>query len=230
MANKENQEFIINSDVGNSFETEDEILNYKPVIEWEEPANEFLENNDGVPLTTDIDTLKTRTQGIIDGYNRVAKLAIDVQKQVDARVQTLGGLDIQLNPTIDAAVIDAIKRRFPTKDPNKITYSMYKQALNCLQQNAISPPAITPQDIQNAKNNPTKTDFGGIGNKPGDNRAEVASPANAMKPVDLNKFQKKAILKAFKLMEGLVSDNANDKVKKHEKKYKHEPSVGGGKP
>ena len=230
MANKEDQEFVLNSDVGNSFEDEDEILNYKPVIEWEEPVDDFLQDNYPVPIEEDIDSLKGRTQGVIDGYDRVNKLATEVQKQIDARVQSLGGLDVQLDPNVDAAVIDAMKRRFPTKDPTKITYNMYKQALNCLQQNAIAPPAITAKDIQDAKNDPTRTNFGGLGNKPGENRPEVSSPANAMKPVDLNKFQKKAILKAFKLMEGLVSNNSNDRVKKHEKEYKHQPSGAGKQP
>jgi len=220
---KEEVELPLGSELSNSFEEEDHLLNYKPTIEWEEPPEEFLEDNIPIAPDSNIDETKQRVQGVIDGYNRITQLADAVQKQVDTRV---GTLDINLDPAVDAHTIAAIKRRFPTKDPNTLTYNMYRQALQCLQNNAIQAPQVTATDVQGAKNDPTRTNFGGLGNKAGQNRAEVSSAANSMKPLDLQKYQKQATLAMFKLMEDLVSNNSDKRIKKHEKKYKHERGTG----
>lgn len=226
MARKKDQEFPLNKDAAGDFQDEDALLNYRPNLNWEEPEEEFLEEASSFVEAETIEDARSRTEALINGYNRVKQIAQLVQKRVDNRVNTSGGLDITLDPTSDASTIAAIKRRFPTKDPTRITFSMYKQALSCMQNQALPPPAVQPADVQAAKNNPATTNLGGWKSPPGSLRAEVSSSANSMKPVDLNEFQGKAILKTFLLMLNNVRGTADEEVKKHEQKYKHTPNTG----
>lgn len=216
MGRKKDQEFPLNNDSGNDFSEEDHILHYKPKIEWVEPPEEFLEEFPDVEIKEEVAENRRRTEDLISGYSRVKELTDMVKKRVDARIEAAGGFEIPLDPIVDAQVVGAIKRRFPKEKGDKLTFDMYKKALDCLSKQAKPAPAVTIDDIRRAKSNPTTTDFGGLGAKPGQLRPEISSSANFMKPVDLNKYQKNAILALFKMLYPLVSGDTDAKIKKHE--------------
>jgi len=70
---------------------------------------------DNLPLKqepTTIDSLRDRTQSLIDGYRAVAKLADAAQARVDARAKDFS---VKLDPQKDQITISAVKRFFPRK-------------------------------------------------------------------------------------------------------------------
>ena len=191
---------------GNSFGAQDDfILNFRPNIDYVEPDQ--ITAPPVAPSTeTTLDDAKNQSSQIIDGLNKVATLADAVQQRIDQRVMSGGGTDIKLDPTKDQAVIAAMKRRFPDKaDPTTITYEDYRNALNCLQQSALPPPAISTADIMSAKSDPLRTDFGGYSNQAGENRPEISSPGNGVQSFDASAFQKAAVLMLFALMLPLIA-------------------------
>lgn len=204
MAKKEKARFSLPSDAGHSFDDEDFILNYRPKIEYVEP--EPLDVLDTLPLKeepTTIDTLRDRTQNLIDGYRAVEKLVDAAQARVDARAKDF---KVKLDPKKDQITISAVKRFFPEKlDPTEITYDDYKKCLAKMNEGcAPEPPALSLSDVLTASNNPTKTDFGGLSNQQGQNRAEISSPASSVQPVDLEAFQAAGILALFALLRPLI--------------------------
>jgi len=115
------------------------------------------------------------------------------------------GVVIKLDPTKDAHVIAAMKRRFPEKtDPTAITYEDYKQVIDCVHAHAPDAPAVSVTDMKAATTNPQRTDFGGYSNQQGENRPEVSSSANSIKPIDLEQFQYASILALFALLYPLI--------------------------
>lgn len=224
MARKKDTNFTLPNDVGGSFEEEDFILNYRPTIEFVEPPQEAYEFPEEVPIDT-IDGLRDRTQKLINGLDAAVKLADLAQKRVDERVVADGGFASQLDSVKDAQVIAAMKRRFPDKaDPTRITYDDYKEALNCLQQSAVDPPAVSADDIRTAQADPYKINFGGRDNQEGQNRAELSSPASSVSPVDLEAFQKAGILALFALMLPLIKIEDTKEIVKHLATAPHKPA------
>ena len=204
---------------GNDFEDEHEILTSRPQIEWEPPPPE-----DGEELKPAVipvfEENRRRAEAIVEGYKRVVKLVDSLQTQIDKRVENAGGLEISLDPKKDVSTISAIKRRFPdVKDPTKIDYKTYKKALACSQPK-LTVPALTMEDILKARQNPTTTNLGGLGEKPGALRQQNIGPQFG-DPVDLDQFQKNAVLDLFKMMEGLIGDKAKEEVEEHERTVKH---------
>lgn len=189
---------------GSFGENDDFILNYRPSIDFVEPFQAPAEPV--IPDTTPtLDSAKSQTQQLIDNLNQVAALADAVQKRIDTRVVSGGGLEIKLDPIKDQATIAAMKRRFPDKiDPTSISYEDYRNALNCLQKAAPIPPSFSLSDIQNAKSDPLRTDFGGYSNQQGQNRPEISSPANSVQPLDTDAFQKAAVIALFALLLPLI--------------------------
>ena len=218
---KEDQVYPLEGDSGHDFSEEDHILNWRPKIQWVEPDSEFLEGVDTVEVSDNIEDVRNRVKDLVDGYKRVSSLIDLAVKRIDARVKSGGGLEVNLDPIADQSVIAAIKRRFPKEDSSKITYKMYKQALQCMQAGAPLVPAVTAANVRAAKADPTTTNFGGYGNKAGTNRPEVNSLGQAAKPVDLQEYQKNAVISLFKLMEPLISNNSSAAVKLHERTNKH---------
>jgi len=220
MGRKKETDIALPGDVGNDFQEEDYILTYKPKIEWVQPPDEFLDDDRVIAEDTTLNDARNRVTALVNGYKRVQELTALVSQRVDQRVKSSGGLDIVLDSSVDASAIAAIKRKFPSKSSDKITYDMYKEALKCMAKQAPTPPQITSADIKAAKADPYTTNLGGLGSLPGSLRAEINNPA-AMKPVDLKKFQENAVLALFKKMEGLVTAAAKGEVATHEKTKPH---------
>lgn len=200
---------------GSFGEDDDFILNYRPIIDFVEPEQVPAEPVVLEELTT-LDDAKSQTQQVIDGLNQVVALADAVQQRIDQRVMSGGGLNIKLDPIKDQATIAAMKRRFPDKaDPTTITYEDYRNALNCLQKAAPIPPSISFSDLQNAKSDPFRVDFGGLNNTQGENRPEISSPANSVEPLDVEAFQKAAVAALFALMLPLIQVENKISIAEH---------------
>jgi len=211
MANKKDVTIPQPGDIGGDFNESDEILNYRPRIEYVEPDPEYFKPD--VEEVVTIDDVRDRTQKLINGLDAVAKLADIAQKRIDQRVKNSGGLTMKLDPKRDHQTIAAMKRRFPNADPSQITYDDYKKALDCLQKSTAPVPQVTAADIRAAKSDPNRTNFGGVNNKSGENRAELSAPG--MEPMDLDKFQKNAVIALHKLMEPLIRGTANGAISVH---------------
>ena len=150
MGDKNNKIIPGPGDIGGSFLRDDYILNYRPKIDFVEPAQEIAEKLPHVPSIT-IDDMRDRTKNLINGLEAVAKLNDQAQLRIDQRVRNNGGLDIKLDAKKDAVTIAAMKRRFPNKEnPTIISYDDYKQALECLNNSALNVPQTTSKDIQGA--------------------------------------------------------------------------------
>lgn len=208
---------------GSSFgEKDDFILNYRPTIDFVEPEQVQAEP---VPPSEEptLDAAKTSTKQIIDGLNQVVVLSDAVQQRIDQRVNSAGGMTVKLDPIKDQAVIAAMMRRFPDQaDPTTITYDNYRAVLDCLKKSALPVPGISLADIQQAKSDPLRTDFGGLSNQQGQNRPEISSPANSVLPVDVNAFQKSAVAALFALMLPLIQSENKTAIAEHLSTTPHE--------
>ena len=169
MGDKNNKIIPGPGDIGGSFLRDDYILNYRPKIDFVEPAQEIAEKLPHVPSIT-IDDMRDRTKNLINGLEAVAKLNDQAQLRIDQRVRNNGGLDIKLDAKKDAVTIAAMKRRFPNKEnPTIISYDDYKQALECLNNSALNVPQTTSKDIQGAleMSQAINKDMPGVLNGPG---------------------------------------------------------------
>lgn len=194
-----------------SFEKDDFLLNYRPEITFIEPEQEVIDVFPE-PESDSIDDTKDKVNELVAGLQTANELIKTTQQRIDNRVEALGGLTIKLDSVKDYAVVAAMRRRFPDKaDPTQITYDDYRAVLGCVQDNTISPPQISAKDIRLASQDMYKTDFGGIENQHGENRSELSSAAESIAPIDLDQYQKNAILGIFKMMLPLLKNLLNPK-------------------
>lgn len=216
MARKKDVTIPLPDDVGGDFEDEHHVLNYRPRIEFVEPPAEAAEPLVSEEPEDEIGDVRNRTQNLIQTLDAVGQLIDQAQGRIDQRVKAMGGVNIKLDPNKDAAVIAAMKRRFPDKeDPTIISYDDYKQAMDCIQRSAPSPLEIAEADMNAARADPLRTDFGGLGNTQGENRAEISSPASSVEPVDLEQFQKNAVVALFSLMLPLITQQTKADITQH---------------
>ena len=217
MASKKKTNLPLPDDTETTFEEEHYILNYRPSIGFVEPEQESFEDVAPTPEEPEtIDSLRDRTSKIINGLEAAVKLSDLAQKRIDSRVKAAGGVTIKLDSKKDAATIAAMKRRFPKKkDPANITYDEYKQAIDCISKSAPAQPTVTAEDIRAARADPTRVNFGGYDNQKGENRAEISSPISSIEPIDLDEFQKSAVLALFLLMLPLIKKEDAAEIKQH---------------
>jgi hypothetical protein len=222
MADKENQLTVPDTgDLGNSFDREDRILNYKPTIEYDEPE-QILGDTSVTEKPPELSQLRNRTQDLITGYQSVRELVVLAKQRVDARVAAAGGMEVKLDAKADATAIAALKRCFPeAKDHTKITYEQYKICLTRMSKMGQMVPQVSQAEIDLAKKNPLQTEFGGLANQMGENRPEISSPANMIKPVDTQQLQTAGVLSLFKKMHPLLSREILAEIQKHEMTKKH---------
>lgn len=206
-----------------SFEKDDFILNYRPQIDFVEPDQEPYEIPE-IEVKPTIDAVRQDANELLNGLHVANKLIDSLQERVDNRVNSLGGVTVKLDPNKDYATVAAIKRRFPNKeDPTVITYDDYKEVLNCIKKNSPTPPLITTTDIKDAAQDPYRTEFGGSDNQQGENRPEISSPMENIKPLDLDAFQKAGILAIFALMLPLIKVESQKDIALHLATVPHKP-------
>jgi hypothetical protein len=192
-------------DPATDFSQENFVLNYRPEIRYVSPEPEVdFTPAEEIPPT--VEEARSRTGEVIKGYRSVQKLADIAQRRIDNRVEAAGGIIVQNDPIQDSPVVAAIKRQFPGEDGSRITYAMYKKCLEKLNAQSEAP-VIQGTDVLSARVDPLRTDFGGLSNTQGNNRAELSSVASQIiKPIDQDSFQKAAVAGIFKLMLPLIKD------------------------
>ena len=210
MTDKTKTPLVLPNDVANSFDDDYDILSFRPEIRFIEP-DQMLETP-FVPFSPTVDSFRDRAADARDNLNAVGQLFDALQKRVDTR-----GKDFvaKVDPIQDATVVAAMKRRFPERDSSEVTYEDYKQALDCLSKSAPSTPVVSADDIRKAKADPLKTDFGGANSQNGENRPELSSPLNTVKPIDTESFQKSAVLALFALMLPLLQQQSSSAIAQH---------------
>lgn len=207
MGNKKYKTVKAPWDVGGDFSQENKILNYKPVFSYTEPPQEdlgeqqeYFEDIFGEELE-DLDSL-------IAGYDSLAEMTDMVQAKIDDKVKTLGGVTINLDPVRDNAAIEAIKRVFPGQDPNKITYDMYKESLNKVEELSAEVPVVSMADIEAAKQDPLQTSFGNLDKQPG----KPVPQFDPIKPINLEEFKQDQLKTLADLIWDLIKDRVKDMV------------------
>ncbi|RLC08699.1 MAG: hypothetical protein DRI24_22955 [Deltaproteobacteria bacterium] len=218
MARKEKTSFPLPDDIGHDFERQNDILTFRPRINFvqpeQQPLDEFVDHEIELPDT--IDTLRQQTEDLVEGYAAVVKLAEQAQRRIDDRVANSGNFSAKLDPKVDAAVIAAIKRCHPEhEDSTTLTFGVYKDCLTRLRQNRPRVPQVTAEDIKAAKEDPLRTDFGGYGNQHGENRPEISSAAGAVSPLDLSAFQAAGVLALFLLLFPMIKKEDKLEVAQH---------------
>lgn len=207
MGKKEDYHLNLPNDVGSSFDKEDDILNFRPQINFVAPDHE-LEFGDHLEEPPPVEEeARDRTRAVIEGLNELNKLAGLTGKRLDSRMESLGNLDMKLDPNVDAATIAAMKRAFSDKkDPTIITYDDYKKCLRHLENNASDKSAKEEKDyldgFNQALSNPTKTNFG-------IQRPEIINSEGAgtgIEPIDLSAFQVAAVISLFALLQPMITD------------------------
>jgi hypothetical protein len=172
------------------------LLNRKPRIEFVEPD----QIQDPAPPVDEVEpTLNAKKEQVIElikQYKRIEDLAVLAQERIDNRVKDLR---INLNPSIDALVVESLKRTFGTEDTH-ITYAQYKECLaKVAQAGKDAAPKLTAADMKAMASDPFRKDFGGYGGESGSLRPElnIDSP---VKPVELSQFQNEALGKLFDML------------------------------
>lgn len=210
MARKKDQVIPLPNDVGNNFDDERDFLNFKPNIDFVSPdfiPSEADPQDDRFGVSDDeIGHKKDLIENHLKEFSALVELADLAEARIDARVDALGGLDIQLDPVVDASIISAMKRTFPNDpNPQKISYAQYKAALKKISGAAKTPPTFGPTDLRAAQENPYKTDFGGAGLAPGLGRPEISSSGRVIEPLSLEDFVAAAIMALFSLLITLIT-------------------------
>jgi hypothetical protein len=202
------------------FGDDDFVLNYRPRIGYVEPDQISVEST-LEPEPPQLEDIRNRVEDLIKGYRAVQQLADATQKRVDARVKAAGGMTVKLDPVIDAPTIAALKRQFPDQDPTIVDFDKYRTSL--IKQRELSPegPTVTSADIRAAKPDNLRTNFGGVNNVQGENRAEVSSPAKTLKPVDLDALQAAQVVALFALMLPMISNQDSAAISRHVKTTPH---------
>lgn len=185
------------------FSASRDILDFRPHLELTEP--EQIEVPPPAPSDkVSIDQIRTELDGVIKSYERIEKLADIAQLKVDVRAR---GFEINLDPNVDAHVVQALKRAFPDR-PNhiKISFDDYR---HCIEEMSKSTEAKTPTpmpDFDPSSLGAIRTDFAGLGKPDGLNRPELDKDAQIIQPIDLVAFQADAVRQLFELMRPLTTD------------------------
>lgn len=145
-----------------------DILNYRPNIDYVEPdldTTPDIRPTVGDPNANQIEDIELSRKQLRNLAASVRTLAAVTQARVDQKAKDF---EVDLDPTVDAPTIAAMRRQFPDEDPNKITYSQYrasKQLLYDRGKKVGERALITPNDVDKADPNAlggfnkTKGDF-----------------------------------------------------------------------
>lgn len=168
-----------------------DTLTFRPTISFIEP-----DLQDGV-----IDPVAEESASVGEIEKKIRKvrlladsvdiLAEAVQLRADERAKNLV---IKLDPRVDAAAVQAMRRYFPDADPLSITYSQYVLCREALLDEAVrigQKPITTPLQILNVENTPPY-EMGGYGtedSRTGGLRPELDKSAQIIEPIDLEELQ-----------------------------------------
>jgi hypothetical protein len=197
----------------------DNILKFRPVIEYVEPEVQPATPNpiptppSDLPQPNQVNNQRTQIKNFADALNL---LAAAVQAKVNMKC---ADVSVKLDPNVDAAIVQAMARQFPSPpastvnptitstsnpttnnaaiDPTVITFSQYAQVREHIRLYACNLAANagpSADDIGNSKQNINNgiVNIGGIGTPNADKgalRPELNDKGQVVKPLDMNKFQ-----------------------------------------
>lgn len=212
-----------------------DLLNFRPTIDYVEP-----EVQPGVidPISEDVPQL----EDLLEQRRKVARLAnaVDVlsaflQARADEKAKNM---IIKLDPTVDAAAIQAVSRKYPGADPNQITYQQYRDCKDNMREaglEAARKALVTPEQVDAVRDDATDVtppSLGGFNTdaaKTGGLRPELNKQAQIVEPLNIMDIQMKLIcilvdfiwknfiLKAFgiRIVTKKVSDLLPQKISKY---------------
>jgi len=191
------------------FIKDDLVLNFKPRFQYEPPESEedLLPIQEKEPTT--IEDARQATEDIIKSYQAIEQLAVLAQERLDNRVVAAGGVNVAPDKVKDNLIIQAIKRQFPKEDGSRVTFEMYRECLRRMEESAAEPPVLQDSDVESAKKDLLRTDFGGLSNTDGSNRPEISGP-DFVKPVDLDEFKNSSIKQMLKTVQPMVEEMIED--------------------
>lgn len=170
------------------------ILNFRPVIDFVEPAVEAATPNPVAAPPPIIDDIVEAEKVRVELFNlaeSVDVLATALQARIDLKAKDMA---IKLDPLVDSLVIDAINRAYPDLESGAITYDMYKQCRENMRLYADAQAAknnVSQEDIAAAAQDPNgiASIFNSAAAKDGSLRPERMPKAQLIDPIDLSKFQ-----------------------------------------
>jgi len=174
-----------------------DILKFRPNINFVEPDQEEGEIT-ALPDPSDPEEVSNERKKIKAYADALKLLAELTQGLIDDEAE---GQIIELDPSVDALAIQAMRRSYPDADPNRITYEQYKLCEDSIRdhgekigQNAV----ITPDDVAKARESllSGNVPIGGLGteaSKNGGLRPELDKKNQIVKPIDLDKFRDELI-------------------------------------
>lgn len=128
-------------------DTDRDLLNFRPDIDYIEPD---VEPGVITPISEDLPQLEdvlAKRRKVMKLARSVDILATFMQARADEKAEDMV---INLDPKVDAAVIQSMARRFPGANPNRITYPQYracKDAMREAGQNIADKANIKPDQI-----------------------------------------------------------------------------------
>jgi len=174
------------------------ILKFRPKIDFVEPEQEEVPIEPIKPKV-EFEEIKDRRKKIKAYANALNTLAQVVQGLID---DSADGVTIELNPGVDVAAIQSMRRTYPDALASRITYAQFKQcednkrkhAEEVSQKSTISQDEVAKarEDLIRNKDVP----IGGIGTPEAENgglRPELDKRNQLVEPIDLDSFQDEMI-------------------------------------
>lgn len=167
------------------------ILNFKPVIEFVEPKQRQVSPS---PIKEPVFEETPNLDELNNLATTVEVLATVIQDQIDKKAKDV---KIKLDPSIDAAAIQAMLRLYPDKvndSPMYITYQEYKECKDKIigyGEELAEQAAINPDEVEAARNSSNYIigGFGTAGASDGSLRPELSAKATVVKPINFEEFQ-----------------------------------------
>jgi hypothetical protein len=171
-----------------------DVLKFRPNINFVEPDQEEvpIEVRPDLP---DFDEVKNRRKKIKAYANSLNLLAEIIQGMIDDEAEAV---IIELDPNIDIAAIQAMRRAYPDADPNRVTYEQFKQCEENLRNHAesiASNSIIDQNDVASAREDILRNrnvPIGGLGTREAENgglRPELDKRNQIVEPINLDDFQ-----------------------------------------
>jgi len=198
--------------IGGDFSDTRGILNRKPRINFVEPEQVPEEQASAeIPVDSPLLDRKVALQDLISQYDRLEQLSDLAQKRIDVRAKNLKAC---LDSNKDADILSALRRKFGDVSPC-ITHQQYKVCLEEISRAGntnVQQFIATETDLQNARSNKFKTDFGGYTTDNGTLRPEVQFDS-PIQPINQEKFQSDMLKKLFEMMKPIFKKFVDKRIK-----------------
>lgn len=173
-----------------------DILSFRPNIIFVEPDSEPGSINPVSDERLTFEDLQKSRDRIKQFAKAINVMAAAIQARADERAK---GMVIKLDPDVDQDAIQAMRRKFPDKDPTIIPYNIYRSVKNDIRNKGIEigrQGIIQPEEVQKARDelNASGSHFipGGFGTDLANNgglRPELDSRVQIIPPINIEQMQ-----------------------------------------